>query len=58
MFPCVYILNKRKPELLYSNKQGYFYENEHRQLLGEKNVECLEFRRDREGILPNKYVSF
>ena len=26
--------------------------------LGEKNVEYLEFRRDREGILPNKYGSF
>jgi len=58
MFPCLYIFKKRKPEHLYWNKEGYFYENEHHQLLGENKVECVELGRDREGILPNRYGSF
>jgi hypothetical protein len=41
-----------------SDKQGYVYENENCQLLGENDIDCLEFRRDREGILPNKYERF
>jgi hypothetical protein len=58
MFSCLYIFKKKKSEHLFSDKQGYFHENENRQLLGEKNIDCLEFRRERKGILPNKYGRF
>jgi hypothetical protein len=58
MFPCPYVFKKRKSEHLYLDIQGYFYENENRQLLGEKNIDCLEYRRERKGILPNKYGRF
>jgi len=35
-----------------------FMKIKNRQLLGEKNIDCLEFRREWKGILPNKYGRF
>jgi len=60
MFPCVYISKKKrenqKNSILIS--KATFMKMNTVNFLGEKNVEYLEFRRDREGILPNKYGSF